>query len=96
MLPIVAALGAILIMPLFALANVGVPLAVQAMTSPVSIAVTLGLVLGKPLGIFLFSWFTVNFLGGRLPGKVNWSNHIFILFVLNYDFSNLEKIEIEK
>jgi len=64
---------AFVIMPVFALANAGVPLAAQAISSPVSIAVTSGLVLGKPLGIFLFSWLAVSFFGGRLPDKVNWS-----------------------
>jgi NhaA family Na+:H+ antiporter len=78
---------AFFIMPLFALANAGVPLAVQAMTSPVSIAVTLGLVLGKPLGIFLFSWLTVKFLGGRLPDKVNWSNILGAGFLAGIGFT---------
>lgn len=63
---------AFLIMPLFALANAGVPLAMEAVTTPVSVAVTLGLVLGKPAGILLFSWLAVRFAGARLPDRVNW------------------------
>src|SRR4030095_7206694 len=39
------------IMPLFALVNAGVPLALRAFTSPVALAVAAGLVVGKPLGI---------------------------------------------
>jgi NhaA family Na+:H+ antiporter len=41
------------IMPIFALANAGVKLDPVALTSGVSIAVAMGLALGKPLGIFL-------------------------------------------
>lgn len=65
---------AFFIMPIFALANAGVPLAAEALTSPISMAVTLGLVLGKPAGILLFSWLAVKFIGAKLPEKVNWSS----------------------
>lgn len=44
------------IMPIFALANAGVPLVLSALESSVAWAVILGLVIGKPLGIFGFSW----------------------------------------
>jgi NhaA family Na+:H+ antiporter len=46
------------IMPLFALANAGVPLSggVQALVNPVGLGIILGLVVGKPLGITLFAW----------------------------------------
>jgi NhaA family Na+:H+ antiporter len=46
------------IMPLFALANAGVPLSggAQALGNPVGLGIILGLVLGKPLGITLFAW----------------------------------------
>lgn len=60
------------IMPVFALANAGVYLAVESMTAPISLAVALGLFVGKPLGILLFSWLAVSFLGARLPENVNW------------------------
>ena len=63
---------AFFIMPVFALANAGVPLAMAAATAPVSIAVSFGLALGKPVGIVLFSWLAVNFFGAQLPVKVNW------------------------
>lgn len=65
---------AFIIMPLFALANAGVPIIVDAITSPVSTAVTLGLVVGKPLGILLFSWFAVKFVGAKLPERVSWGS----------------------
>jgi NhaA family Na+:H+ antiporter len=63
---------AFLIMPLFALANAGVPFHLGAFREPVAIAVALGLVIGKPLGIVGFSWLGVRFGLARLPGGVNW------------------------
>jgi NhaA family Na+:H+ antiporter len=60
------------IMPLFSLANAGVPIEIAALTHPVALAVTAGLVLGKPVGIFLFSWLAVQVGLARLPGGVNW------------------------
>src|SRR5262249_11531031 len=47
---------AFLIMPVFALANAGVRVGTGALGSPVALGVALGLVVGKPVGIVLFSW----------------------------------------
>lgn len=63
---------AFFIMPVFALANAGVPLAIEAMTTSISISVMLGLILGKSIGILLFSWLAVNLFGAQLPERVNW------------------------
>jgi NhaA family Na+:H+ antiporter len=60
------------IMPIFALANAGVELDPEALTSGVSIAVATGLALGKPLGIFLFCFLAVRMGWTRLPNGVNW------------------------
>ncbi len=64
------------IMPLFALANAGVPLGDinfdAAGASGVAIGITLGLVLGKPLGILLFSWLAVRSGLATLPRGVTW------------------------
>jgi len=60
------------IMPIFALANAGVELDPEALTSGVSIAVATGLALGKPLGIFLFCFLAVRMGWTRLPKGVNW------------------------
>lgn len=78
---------AFFIMPVFALANAGVPLAVESMTAPISVAVALGLVLGKPLGILLFSWLSVSLLGARLPAKVNWSSMLGAGFLAGIGFT---------
>ncbi|HEX7185841.1 MAG TPA: Na+/H+ antiporter NhaA, partial [Thermoanaerobaculia bacterium] len=64
------------IMPLFALANAGVQLAGgdagMALSGPVTLGILLGLVLGKPLGITLFSWIAVRAGLAALPRGVTW------------------------
>jgi NhaA family Na+:H+ antiporter len=45
------------IMPLFALANAGIVITAADLGQPVSLAIIAGLVLGKPVGVFVFSWF---------------------------------------
>lgn len=61
------------IMPVFALANAGVAIEAEFATSRVALAVALGLVVGKPLGIFVFSWLAVKLGIARLPTGVNWA-----------------------
>jgi NhaA family Na+:H+ antiporter len=63
---------AFLIMPLFALANAGVPLHLSDLASPVAIAVMLGLVVGKPVGVVVASWLLVTLGLGKLPQGVTW------------------------
>ena len=60
-------------MPLFALANAGVPLDLGAFGSSVALAVAAGLVVGKPLGIVAFSWLAVRLRIASLPLGVGWS-----------------------
>ena len=60
------------IMPLFALANAGVHIELQAITEPVSVAVMLALFLGKPAGVLLFSFVAVKFGVAKLPQGVSW------------------------
>jgi len=62
------------IMPLFALANAGVPLAgmAQALSSPISLGIMLGLVLGKPVGILLFARLATGLGLGERPADVSW------------------------
>lgn len=53
-----------LIVPLFALANAGVPvlqLPVEALAAPVTLGVALGLLLGKPIGVFGMSALAIRF-----------------------------------
>lgn len=59
-------------MPLFALSNAGVGVQLAAWNHPPAHAVTAGLVLGKPIGIVLFSLLAVAFGVARLPAGVDW------------------------
>jgi NhaA family Na+:H+ antiporter len=61
------------IMPLFALANAGVPIEMSAFGHPVALAVAAGLVFGKPLGIVALSWIAVRAGWASLPSGVNWT-----------------------
>ena len=63
------------IMPLFALANAGVGLQDELGTlirQPVVAAVIGGLLIGKPLGIAVFSWLAVRANIAQLPALSNW------------------------
>ncbi len=60
------------IMPLFALANAGVPFTASDLGDPVAVAVGLGLVIGKPIGIVGFSWLAVRAGLAALPQGVTW------------------------
>ncbi len=65
-----------LIVPLFALANAGVPLSLESLRhaweSPVAWGVAIGLVLGKPLGIWIASRLAVGSRAAVLPGGIGW------------------------
>ncbi len=60
-----------LVIPLFALANAGVQLSGEAIkdavSSPVTLGVLLGLVVGKPIGIAMFTYLAVRFRIADLP-----------------------------
>jgi NhaA family Na+:H+ antiporter len=60
-------------MPLFALANAGVRVEPAAVAEPVAVAVALGLLLGKPVGVLLFSFLAVKSRVARLPEGVSWT-----------------------
>jgi len=65
-----------LIMPLFALANAGVAFGGDVFRSeymaPISLGIFFGLVAGKPLGIFAFSWIAVKTGLAKLPDGTAW------------------------
>ncbi|MDJ0960699.1 MAG: Na+/H+ antiporter NhaA [Acidimicrobiia bacterium] len=64
------------IVPLFALANAGVRFTdidvVEAATSAVSLGVALGLIVGKTVGIAVFTWLAVRLGLGKLPKRTGW------------------------
>ena len=68
--------SAYLILPVFALANAGVPVSVgelgDALTGQVGLGIALGLVVGAPIGGFLFAWALVRWSGARLQEGLDW------------------------
>ena len=68
---------AYVILPLFALANAGVPISLDALegafTEPVGLGIALGLVVGAPLGGIVFAFAVVSVPHARLPANLDWS-----------------------
>ncbi len=68
------------IIPLFALANAGVRFGDtsigEALTTRPALGVMLGLVVGKTVGISLFTWLAVRWNLGRLPDGATWRHMI--------------------
>ncbi|HSL72076.1 MAG TPA: Na+/H+ antiporter NhaA, partial [Longimicrobiales bacterium] len=72
------------VMPLFALANAGVSLGDAALAGEpllVFLGISIGLVLGKPLGILGFSWLTTRLGLAVLPRGIGW-RHIAMVGVV--------------
>ena len=69
-----------IVVPLFALANAGIRFSdfdvLEAILSPVALGVSVGLVLGKPLGIVAATWLGLRLNLGELPRGVNFSHVI--------------------
>jgi NhaA family Na+:H+ antiporter len=68
---------AFLILPVFAIANTGILLSssdFESLLSANSLGIILGLVVGKPLGIFLFSWIGVKTKICSLFEDLRWSH----------------------
>lgn len=98
------------IMPLFALANAGVKFSIDALDglfSTVSLGILFGLVIGKPLGIALFSFFAVKLNIATLPRGTKWKQIISLgflagigftmsIFITGLAFSSSETIEMGK
>ncbi|MES2756439.1 MAG: Na+/H+ antiporter NhaA [Pseudomonadota bacterium] len=66
---------AFIILPLFALANTGIVIGADwagQLTSPNSLGIFAGLLLGKPIGIFVFSFAAVSLGVCRLPPDLAW------------------------
>lgn len=98
------------IMPVFALANAGVPLQedfFESLVNEVSLGIIAGLFIGKQVGIFIFSWLAVKMNIASLPSKVSWK-HIYgagilagigftmSLFITNLAFTSEELTNIAK
>ncbi|WP_375753788.1 Na+/H+ antiporter NhaA [Vibrio sp. HN007] len=72
------------ILPMFAFANAGISLegvSISGLSSMLPMGIAAGLLIGKPLGIFSFSWVAVKTGIAQLPEGVNFK-HIFAVSVL--------------
>ncbi len=72
------------ILPLFALANAGIALnnvSISGLTSALPMGIAFGLLVGKPIGIMLFSWVAVKMKWARMPHSVG-MRHIFAVSIL--------------
>lgn len=75
---------AFLILPLFAFANAGVSLegvSLNGLASLLPMGIAAGLFIGKPLGIFIFSWLAVKSGIARLPEDIGFKQ-VFAVSVL--------------
>lgn len=65
-----------LILPLFALANTAIIIDdnwLESLSSPASQGIAFGLIIGKPLGILLFTWLAVQIKIAEKPSGVTWN-----------------------
>lgn len=90
------------IMPIFALANAGVVVRMAdlgALVSGQGLGITMGLVLGKPLGILFFSWLAMRMKWAVMPSGASWRKLMAVaclggigftmsIFIDNLAFSN--------
>jgi NhaA family Na+:H+ antiporter len=64
-------------LPIFALANTAIVFSgdiVQILTENYSLGIAIGLVVGKPLGIFLLAFLAVTLGVCKLPADLNWKS----------------------
>jgi|WetSurSiteA1Bulk_404760.scaffolds.fasta_scaffold04684_2 Na+:H+ antiporter, NhaA family len=100
-----------LILPLFALANTAIAISFASLHvivfSSLGLGIVLGLLLGKPLGIFLLSFIAVKVKMTQLPKSVTWGHLIGIgfaagigftmsLFIANLSFDNVTTLNVSK
>jgi len=99
-----------LIMPVFALANAGVVLgggAARSLVDPISLGVICGLVLGKPIGIVLFSWLATRCGIATMLDGISWRQIVGVgllggigftmsLFIANLAFGDAPALETAK
>lgn len=79
-----------IVIPLFAFANAGIDLSqmsLGSLFSGVGLAVMLGLVLGKFLGVFSFSWLAVRFNIVKLPANTTWKSFASVCVVCGIGFT---------
>lgn len=79
-----------LIIPIFALSNTAIRIVgdfSEILSQPYSIGIVVGLVVGKPIGIFLFSWFGVKIKLCRLPNDLRLKHILSVGFLGGIGFT---------
>jgi NhaA family Na+:H+ antiporter len=78
-----------LIVPVFALANAGIVLSTDAVSSPSAVlaGVAAGLVVGKLVGVAAFSWLAIRVGLGRLPEGARWGHIVGVACVAGIGFT---------
>lgn len=82
--------AAFIILPLFALANTAIVLDVNwqdIVEENYTLGIALGLLLGKPVGIWLFSFLSVKFNICKLPEDLNWKSILGVSFLGGIGFT---------
>lgn len=100
-----------LVLPLFAIANAGVAFTglepMAALTDTITLGITIGLVLGKPIGIFLFTYAIARILKTELIQGTTWAQILgagllggigftMSLFISNLSFTETAQLEYAK
>lgn len=78
------------ILPLFAFANAGVPLAglsLDSFISPVPLGIAAGLLLGKTVGVFGMTWLAVQSRATQLPAGANWGQVLGVAVLCGIGFT---------
>ena len=81
---------AFFILPVFALANTAIilgPNIGQALSKPYGIGIACGLIIGKPLGIFLLSLLSVKLGLCKLPEDIKWKSILWVGFLGGIGFT---------
>lgn len=82
---------AIIVLPLFALVHSGVYLtfnyAIGAMSSPVTLGIIAGLVIGKPLGIVIFSTLSVRLKVAQIPEGIKFTDIVGVSLLAGIGFT---------
>ena len=81
---------AFIILPIFALANTAIILSSdigETLTQNYNIGIAVGLIVGKPLGIFLLTFLAVKFGLCKLPDDLNWKSIVGVGFLGGIGFT---------
>ena len=83
-------ISTLFIVPFFALGNAGVIIdssMIQQLSNPIMLGIAAGLIIGKPLGIYLFTKLLTILKWGTLPTGVTWSHVVGAGFLAGMGFT---------